>query len=273
MKEINDIKEVHNILYEALCYFGDFCHENGIKYFLSNGTLLGAAKNRDFIPWDDDVDILIPREHYDKLMNLSTINSGKYKLFCKEQIPEWRMPYAKLSCEDTVVEEGEYNFGRSVGLSVDIFPIDNWSSCLLIAKMQAIKSELLKRMMVCSIGGEFHTKKTGVKRLVLKSIWTRGKKLGHHRIQQNILKSVNKTKSKKSKYVGCRVWTCHLDSEVFPEEYFLKTVYLDFRDRKFPAIENYEIYLSSLYGNWRAELPPERQCSNHDVRVWYKNAE
>lgn len=273
MKEIDDIKEIHNVLYDTLCYFDDFCQKNEIKYFLSNGTLLGAAKYRDFIPWDDDVDVLMPREEYDKLMYLSSINNGKYRLLCREQVAEWRMPYAKLSCEDTVIKEGEYNFGDTFGLSVDIFPIDNWSSCLQIARVQAFKSEILKRMLVCSIGGDFLTKKTGVKRLVLKTIWSTGKLLGHDRILKSILKSVNNTKSKKSKYVGCRAWTCHLDGEIFPANYFSETVFLDFRGRKFPVIENYEDYLSSLYGNWRAELPPEQQCSNHEVRVWYKDGE
>lgn len=267
---ISEIKEVQNLLYDALCYFDDFCQKNKIKYFLSNGTLLGAAKYGDFIPWDDDVDVLIPRSDYDRLMQLSDISNGEYRLLCVEQVPQWRMPYAKLSCEKTVIKEGEYDFGVSFGVSVDIFPIDNWNSCSLIAKMQSLESELLKRLLVCSIGGEFSTKKHGLKRYILKAIWKNGKKIGHEKLQKALLKKADK-RNCKSKYVGCRVWTCHLAGEIFPSNYFEEVVYLDFRDRKFPAIRHYENYLSSLYGKWKEELPLDKQHSNHEITVWYKN--
>ena len=272
MKVINNIKDVHCVLFGALCYFDDFCSKHGINYFLSNGTLLGAAKYKDFIPWDDDADVLMPRDDYDKLMRLSEINNDRYRLLCSEQIPEWRMPYAKLSCEDTVINEGGYNFGITFGLSVDIFPIDKWSPCLYIAKIQAFRSECLKRLLVCSIGGEFSSAQRGAKRLLLKSIWIVGKGLGYKRVRKKILQSVEKSKKRKNKYSGCLSWTCHLDKEVFPSEYFEETAYLDFCGRAFPVFKEYEHYLDNLYGDWRDELPPEKQHSNHDMKVWWKDA-
>ena len=270
MKIISEKKEIQKLLYDALCYLDDFCTKNKIKFFLSNGTLLGAAKYGDFIPWDDDVDVLMPRSDYDRLMKMVNINNGKYRLLCVEQFPQWRMPYAKLSCEETIVKEGKYNFGVSSGLSVDIFPIDNWSSCSLIAKIQSLKSEVLKRLLVYSIGEEFSTEKTGVKRYILKLMWKKGQKMGYEKLQKALLKKANKNNCK-SKYVGCRVWTCHLTREIFPADYFKETAYLDFRDRTFPAIKNYENYLSNLYGNWKEELPLDKQRSNHEITVWYKD--
>ena len=269
MKLVGRIEEVHDILYDALCYFDDFCKKKNIKYFLSNGTLLGAAKYGDFIPWDDDVDVLIPRDDYDKLMNMSDLSNDKYRLLCVEQISAWRMPYAKLSCEETFVKEGEYNFGASFGLSIDIFPIDNWNPCAIIANFQSFQSEILKRLLVCSIGTDFYSKKTGLKRCILKSIWFIGKHIGYERLQKMILRKARKIKFK-SKFVGCRVWTCHLNGEVFPSYFFNEVLYLRFRNREFPTIKYYEAYLSNLYGNWKEELPIDMQHSNHEITVWYK---
>ena len=76
MKEIANIRDIHHVLFDLLCYFDDVCRTHGIRYFLSNGSLLGAAKYGDFIPWDDDVDLLLPRQDYDSLMHLTQISSG-----------------------------------------------------------------------------------------------------------------------------------------------------------------------------------------------------
>lgn len=270
MRIISDIEEVHSILYNMLCYFDDFCKNNKIKYYLSNGTLLGAAKYGDFIPWDDDVDVLIPRDDYDRLVKLGNINNNEYKLLCTEANPIWRMPYAKLSYEETLVNEGDYDFGVSFGLSMDIFPIDNWSPYLPIAKIQSIHCELLKRMLIVTNGGNFSTNKHGIKKIILYAIWKVGKMLGHENVIQAIEKEATKSRKYNSKYVGCVVWTCHITKEVLHESIFNRTIYLTLRNRDFPAFGGYEKYLDNLYGKWREDLPIEQQHSNHTIKVWCK---
>ncbi len=273
MEEITNIKEVQHILFDALCYLDDFCREHGIRYYLSNGTLLGAVKYRQFIPWDDDVDVMMPRADYDRFVSMTDVSCADYRLLCLEQVPQWRMPYAKLSCEKTLLREGEYFFGEEFGLSVDIFPIDNWSTHRFVAKMQALKGEICKRLLVCSIGGAFATEKKGVKRLILKTIWLAGKTIGSERILKTILNSVKKAKKRPAKYVGCVSWTCHLSQEILPGDILDETAEVSFCGRRFPAFSQYELYLNRLYGNWKEELPPDRQHSNHSIRVWRKDAE
>ena len=271
MREIHGIQDIHTILFDSLCYFDRFCREHNLRYFLANGTLLGAAKYGDFVPWDDDVDILLPREDYDRLVQLTEINNGSYRLLCREQVPSWRLPYAKLSREDTLIQEGDYDFGVSFGLSVDIFPIDAWSPCLPIAKLQAFRCEVLKRLLICSNGGAFQTEKTGIRRLILKSIWLVGKGLGYQRVLNKITRTVERSKRRKKKYLGCVCWTCHLDNEIFPAEFFETAESLTFCGKPFPVFKNYERYLERLYGKWREDLPPEKQHSNHNVKVWWKD--
>ena len=273
MKEIDNITEIQSVLFESLCYFDDFCRNHGINYFLANGTLLGAAKYNGFVPWDDDVDVLLMRADYDKLMSLTEINNERYRLLCGEQVPEWRMPYAKLSCEDTLVKEGDYDFGAEFGLTMDIFPIDKWSSCLWIANIQAFRCELLKRLLVCSIGDTFVTQKNGIKKFVLMLIYYFGKTLGYKRILHKILRNIEISKKRKKKYIGCMSWTSHLHKEVFPASYFAKLEYLTFCGRKFPVFADYEMYLDSLYGDWRNDLAKEDQHSNHNIKAWRRDAE
>ena len=272
MKEIDRITDIQDILLGTLLYFDDFCRRNNIKYYIANGTLLGAAKYGKFVPWDDDADILMPRRDYDRLMSLAGISNGKYRLLCREQIPSWRMPYAKLSCEDTVIKEGEYDFGVSFGLSIDIFPIDNWSPCLPVARLQAFRCEILKRYLVCSIGEGFETEKKGIKKFILKTIWRRGKRLGYEKILKRINRITEGSKKRRKKYQGCISWTCHKDKEILPSSVFEGEEGLSFCGYEFPVFSGYIKYLDSLYGKWREELPPERQHSHHKVKVWWRDA-
>ena len=75
------LKEIQKIELDILIYFDKVCKENNIKYYLSSGTLLGAVKYKGFIPWDDDIDVILMRDEYLKLMDvLKNDNDGRYKL-------------------------------------------------------------------------------------------------------------------------------------------------------------------------------------------------
>ena len=269
MREITDVREVQAILNAALVYFADFCENNGLRYFLANGTLIGAVKYEKFVPWDDDVDILMPRNDYQKLLELTSVSNGTYRLLSKQTTPTWKMPYAKLTDSRTLLQEGDFDFGVELGVSLDIFPIDNWFSNQTMASVQAIYSDVLKRMLICSNGGEFHTEKRGIQKAILYSIWWLGKKLGCERIYQLIQK--NAAAVKESSYCGCVAWTCHAQHEVLPNEVFASCEKRTFCGREYPIPCGYERYLDQLYGRWREELPLEKQKSNHVIKVWQKD--
>lgn len=272
MKEMVNIQDVHRLLFGALCHYDDFCREHGLRYFLANGTLLGAAKYGAFVPWDDDADVLMPRKDYDKLVRLWDINTDEYRLLCREQTEAFRMPYAKLSCERTRVEEGDYDFGVPLGLSLDIFPLDAWSDCRTTACVQSIVADCRKRMLICSIGGEFATSKTGVRRRILQAIDKAGKKKGYAQLRKTITAAALRG-GRRGRFVGPRVWTSRRTAEVLPADIFSQADSLSLCGRAFPVPVGYCRYLDRLYGNWQAELPLDEQRSNHEIKVWWRDAE
>ena len=79
MKELS-LQELKEIEFDILKVFDAFCKENNIRYFFAYGTLLGAIRYKGFIPWDDDVDVLVPREDYDRMLTLFR-DSEKYQMF------------------------------------------------------------------------------------------------------------------------------------------------------------------------------------------------
>ena len=105
MQELT-LQEIKEIELEILKHFHAFCQENNIRYFISHGTLLGTIRYKGFIPWDDDIDVLVPREDYDRLLAIFQDNE-RYQLFHFEKDSRFLFPFAKL-CDMTTrkIENG-----------------------------------------------------------------------------------------------------------------------------------------------------------------------
>ena len=135
MKKLS-LQEVQQIEFDLLKRFDAFCKENEIRYFLSNGTLLGAVKYKEFIPWDDDIDVLVPRDDYNRLLHLFN-DDEKYQLFAFEKNENYRFPFAKFCNMTTRKEENNIDNGVILGVDIDIFPLDAWDSESHKAKREA----------------------------------------------------------------------------------------------------------------------------------------
>ena len=265
MKELS-LQELREIELSLLKKFDAFCAENNIRYFLSNGTLLGAVKYNGFIPWDDDVDVLVPRDDYERLVELFC-DDERYKLFAFEKNSDYRYPFAKLCDMQTRKVELNFDNGVQLGVDIDIFPLDNWNDSLYAAKkemryiynnifylslekMQKPDSlnpgkRIMKRIMmsVCKIfGGKFF-----IKRIVRKSCAANGTN---------------------SEYAGCKSWCIYKEKEIIPSEVFSQAVDVDFEGVKFPAPVGYDVYLRSLYGDYENDPPVEERRTHHGFKAY-----
>ena len=272
MREITDVKEIQGVLLQLLQRFDQICRENSLKYYLANGTLLGAVKYGGFIAWDDDADVLMPREDYDKLLSLAPALCDE----CRELLSPasdngWRMPYTKFTDKRTVWQEGDFDFGCEIGVSLDVFPIDKWHPQRAVAKLQAMRCDILKRMLIYAVDPTLYTDKKGIKKGVLKTIRFMARKTGYDGVIGKISRFAEKTKKYPDKNLGCVVWTCHASAEVFPAECFSDGGTLRFEGGEYPVPRGYEEYLSALYGDYRKDPPPHRQRSNHRAKVWWKD--
>ena len=274
MQKIDDICEIQSVLAKILEHFAAFCKAHNLTFFLSNGTLIGAVKYKNFIPWDDDCDVMMPRADYDKLLSLyQNDDKQQYRLLSMKHSQTWRMPYAKLSDSNTLLIEGGYEFGEELGISLDIFPIDRWHPNKKRAKAQTFRAELLKRFLICANAPSFQTEKKGIQRLILRGIHWVGKAYGWKRLQKKLCRMAETSKKYPDTYMGCVAWCCHGTGEILPTEVFSDTTEVNFIGKSYPAPIGYDQYLSNLYGEWRKELPPDKQKSNHNIEVFKKNVE
>lgn len=274
MRQIESITEIHQLLAKCLNHFATFCNANNLRFYLSNGTLLGAVKYKGFIPWDDDVDVMMPRSDYDQLMELSEIDRDGYRLLARERIPNWSMPYAKLSVESTLLQETSADFGVPCGISIDIFPLDNWPGYYPAAVLQAFYLSLLRRGLSASVERTFFTLRTGITRTILLLIWKFSRAMGTPFFLSLIDKQVERgRKREQSPYVGCIAWAAYGTGEILPSNIFDKTVKLSFGGVEYPAPAGCDVYLRRHYGNYKMDPPISKQKSNHTITLWDKSDE
>lgn len=122
------IEELKVVQLDILDKVAQFCETNGIAYFLGYGTLLGAVRHKGYIPWDDDIDIYMPRKDYDKFITHFDDGNGNYgvkALMNEKNIP---YPFAKIYHKKTVFEEFSDAEEINIGVNIDLMPIDNVSS-------------------------------------------------------------------------------------------------------------------------------------------------
>ena len=108
-----DSNELKEIEYKVLCDFDDVCKEIGLPYSLAYGTLLGAVRHKGFIPWDDDIDVMMLREDYEKFLEYCLTHETKFDLLSYKTCEWYNYPFAKLSARGTVIEEeNSFNGGK-----------------------------------------------------------------------------------------------------------------------------------------------------------------
>ena len=266
MKELT-LQELKDIELDILKMFDSFCKENNIRYFLAFGTLLGAIRYKKFIPWDDDVDVLVPREDYERLITLFQ-DSDKYHLYSFERNRKYAYPFAKLCDMTTRLDEIFYSKSKvQLGVNIDIFPLDHFDDDLQEAKREILR---IRKCNACLSYMKVDKPQTRnpIKFLVWTMIITYCKMRGNQYYIRKVIRECNKPGQKGSRYVGAKAWPIWGDSIITPAESFAQAIEIEFEGEKFPAPIGYDAYLTCLYGDYLPEPPKEKQKTHHSFKAY-----
>ena len=265
MKELT-LDEIKQTELEILKMFHSFCVEHNIRYFISHGTLLGAIRYKAFIPWDDDLDVLVPREDYDRLIKLFR-DTEQYRLFAYEKNKTYFYPYAKLCDMTTRKVESGYNNGTKLGLDIDVFPLDHWDDDLEKAKLESKRQkQSMFRLGLTKLQkpDSINPAKRFAKGIVMALCKLRGS--GYY--VESLMRFANKPEQKGSRYLGSKAWNVYGERDILPAEAFAEAIELEFEGEKFFAPVGYDAFLTSLYGDYLPEPPVEKRKTHHSFKAY-----
>lgn len=260
-------QEIHEELFKLLQEIDLVCKQENIPYFLCGGSALGAVRHKGFIPWDDDIDLIVPRPYYEKLLRAL---QGKQDRAIFDRIFDRNYPYPFAKYCNMLLPVDEYFLekGNEIGLYVDIFPIDG------IGSDRKEADRILKHIAWCRrFIGYARLKKKDIR--ARKSYQTIPKRLvcaifrtiGANVFLNRIIKLATKYPYESSTIAGNIVWG--VGKESVAKEVFDESIEAEFEGQMFPIPKDYDRYLTALYGDYMT-LPPEEKRIAHPMYVYRK---
>lgn len=262
-----DLDELKIIQLDILSVIDKFCRSKGIKYSLGCGSMLGAARHKGYIPWDDDIDIYLLREEYEKLIKQFPNSFDNIKIASLQRDSQWNRAYSKAYDSRTVmIDAGDKS---KIGVGIDIFPIDTvpedqeewtkydnrrrryqriyeWKTSMLTRKGR----EWWKYLML------------PFTKFFLLPFSTRKIAIFLERY------SMRYRNTESSLVFEC----CQgiYQKRPFKRSALENIIDMPFEDRVFCGMRDYDEYLSNAYGDWRKLPPEEKRVSHHIFKAWWK---
>lgn len=264
------IEEIHQIDLKIFKEFKKICDENNLKYYVIGGTFLGAVRHKGFIPWDDDMDIAMPRNDFEKFKKIYNKYLPKnMSLITFENNEKYRYYLPRIVDLNTEIIEKRYSkLNEKSHLFIDIFPIDGTPNNSIIRKIYYLRI-LFNRMLVSWYYIDTidpSRKRTKFEKILifLGNVLPTKKMINPKRKLKKIDNMMKKYEMSKSKYSGT-IMGAYRTKEIVPTEYFGKPTYYDFEDIQVFGPEKYDEYLTHMYGNYM-EIPKDVSTNEHYER-------
>ena len=257
-----DIDEIKEVELGVMDYIHNICREKGINYSLAYGSLLGAVRHRGFIPWDDDLDIALKRDEYDKLYQaILEDNNSIYKIVSWENDSRYPYPFYRVYDSRTVYENNYIQNDIELGICVDVFPFDDYKD----VNKEITKLDMYRRLSVYTLYG-IRNKEAGIKNIV-RYLMLVAFRLTRVKTWNKKLNDCSKAPVN-SEYIDylmeSKKYSTKIDAKALDE-----VIECKFEDRVYNIPKDYDHILTTIYGEDYMEIPPIEKRIQHDDFVAY----
>lgn len=271
-KKVIELDELKQIEMQTLREIHQICEKEGLRYSLVGGTLLGAIRHGGFIPWDDDIDIAMPRSDYNRLIEYCKTNETPFRMICVETEDRYSYLFAKaVNPNTTIVEAGTNRNEVDMGVYVDIFPLDGMADDYESSVKVFRKKRFSRELLIAYNWKKYFRSKT-------RSILYEPIRLGFYLLSRfvNSKKLIVKIQKQfpADAFDRCQ-YCCSIAGAYRERELMERTIcdeYTDiqFEGETFRAFKNYDAYLTKIYGDYMQLPPIEKQVSHHTFDAFWK---
>lgn len=262
------MEKLKNMELDILTEFISVCQKMNLRYYILYGTLLGAVRHGGFIPWDDDIDVGMPRKDYEQFIHEGqSFFSKRYFVQSYSSDPEYILNFAKIrDSETTFIETGHKKFRINHGIYIDVFPIDFYPEGKIRQSLYAIKSKLLHFRMRSEFFNpdEDELTKENITKKILMAIAklfypSKDKAL---KVREDHFKSVHHSS----------LWMNNngpwgRNHELMPASYYGDGIAITFEGISVNAPVRYKEWLTHMYGDYMKLPPVEKRVTHHDTEI------
>ncbi|MDT2565986.1 LicD family protein [Enterococcus avium] len=264
---IEETNLLHSVGLEIIKEFVKICDEEGLTYYLSGGSLLGAVRHKGYIPWDDDADFTMPREDYEKFLAIADERfSERLQITNYKTDPNYHYYITRIQdTNTTVIEERIEGENKYTHVSIDIFPLDGTPNGRVARNIHYFRVMFHRAMMsICYKDSIDKERKRNIFEQVLISILLLipiEKVINPFKEKEKIDKLMRKYDINKSEKIGC-LMGAYRTKQIVPKYYFGNGAYYDFENLKLRGPEMFDEYLKQMYGEYR-KIPSVKNRKIH----------
>ena len=263
------LEEIKIVSLEGLVYLRDLFDKHDIRYYLAWGTLLGAVRHHGFIPWDDDIDIWIPRKDYEILLSkMKDYENNEWKIIHYTTNHKYLLPWAKLVNKRTICKPSGVATGFCLGLSLDLFPLD-YIDLPMVQTKRELESSVAKLFIKLD---SYHPSIIDVNA-------SYAKRFAHYLFFY--LKCIKDGSYRKLMTTYDRLFVDNKDTTlsvvdyvstgrtIFDNSWFGKGIEISFEKESFMAPFDFDKVLSACYGDYMTLPPVEQRVTNHPFTTYW----
>lgn len=262
-------EQMKKIYVEMLDQLDDICSKNNIEWGLTGGSAIGAVRHKGFIPWDDDVDIVMTRENFEKLQNIFKKNDfGNYELLVAGDQGYYSI-IPKIFDESTLLKLIQPT-GKGTGLFIDIFVLDNTYNNKLLRYLHGIQCTMylfIVSTMVTHVQKDVlnsYGSKELKRQVLIRDLFSLFFQFRHvEKWLPKATKCFSKVKDNKSEYVVSVTGGKHYFGELYLREEMCNFERMEFEGHMFPVMKGYDYFLSQRYGKDYMTIPPKEKWERH----------
>lgn len=259
--KMDTLTHLKNVILHILLDIDNLCEKNKIKYYLAYGSALGAIRHKGFIPWDEDMDIIMDSENYEKFIECARKQLDSNKYYVQEGLVDWPMPFSKIKLKGTIYPEFDGYSQSSAdgiyGIYVDVFRMEKVPDNKILSRWQYICG---KYYLSYALSVRTYNSASLKKRILMWLSFPMKCRL----IRDFIFRQVTKYNSKPNcTHYGCFYTRYKYKNSILPMELYGTPLKVPFEGEMVPIPEKWDEYLTYIYGDYMTPPSADKQVGLH----------